>query len=219
MNIAALRMVAAGLMAASATAHANPSPSMEQWQFRVWLDDRAIGHHHFVARSTGDQVDIQIDAQFEVSWWILTAYQYEHANVETWRDGCLHALESRTNDDGDQHRVEGRLDGDAFVLSANDETTTHDHECARSFAYWNPDALQSGPMLNAQTGEWIDVSVSAPAMDSVTINGKPVDAVRRELDWPEGDITVWHRADDSRWIGLEAAAPGGRTLRYEPVSD
>lgn len=202
---------------AGAAGMAGAASEQSSWRFHVFLDERPIGEHHFVARDTDAGREIRIDAQFEVSWWILTAYQYRHDNVETWRGNCLHALVAQTDDDGKAHAVSGQDTGRRFQLEANGNTYQHELGCARTFAYWNLDALTSGPMLNAQTGELVNVTVERPVAENIQLNGETVTAERRRLHWEDGELTLWHATESGHWLSLEAPAPGGRTLRYVPI--
>ncbi|KAA9134198.1 hypothetical protein F3N42_01245 [Marinihelvus fidelis] len=205
-------------LVASTTATASDPVLTESLHFQVYLDDREIGHHRFDVHAEGDTTRVHIEARFEVSWWVLTAYRYRHDNVETWQDDCLMALQSSTDDDGDEHRVDVRHAEGAVAISRAQGSDYTLQGCARTFAYWDVDALRSGPMINAQTGETVDVTVSQAMPDRLALNGDEVVAERRELNWSDGEITVWHTPDDGRWIGLQAPAPGGRTIRYVPVS-
>ena len=91
-------------------------------------------------------------------------------------------------------------------------------ECIRTFAYWNPDILDSSRLLNSQTGELEEVTITRESLDVVNINGKTVEAIRYRLQAKVGAITLWYSNDESRrWLALEAPAKGGRKLRYIPV--
>ncbi len=46
----------------------------------------------------GDSVErVESRAKFAVKLLGITAFAYDHSNVENWRDGCLQAIESRTD--------------------------------------------------------------------------------------------------------------------------
>ena len=88
----------------------------------------------------------------------------------------------------------------------------------QTFAYWNPSILSSSKLLNSQTGEVEEVSVTSESADVIDVNGEDVEAVRYVLSAKSGAITLWYSNDDSkRWLALEAPAKGGRSLRYVPV--
>lgn len=191
------------------------SPDTGVWRFRVLLDDDDIGHHRFHVRRTGDRTEVEIDARFDVRFLFFTAYRYRHENQETWRDGCLVGMRSSTRDGGDDLAVRGAATGQTFTVSAGGSTREIESACVRSFAYWNPDLLTAGKLLNAQTGEWVEASLEQRGEERVTVGGREVAAVRYNLVLEVGVISLWYAADDGRWLALEAPARGDRVLRYQ----
>ena len=70
------------------------------WDFRVYLDNAAIGTHRFTLRQQGEERELASEARFEVKLMFFTAYRYAHRANERWRGDCLTALNSRTDDNG-----------------------------------------------------------------------------------------------------------------------
>ena len=64
--------------------------SAKEFNFKVLLNDKDIGHHRF---SVEDQT-INSDAAFDVKLWIIPAYKYRHKATETNLNGCLTTLQS-----------------------------------------------------------------------------------------------------------------------------
>jgi hypothetical protein len=168
------------------------------WDFRVLLDDAEIGWHRFTLREDGAGRELRSEARFEVRFLAIPVYRYEHEATERWRDGCLRALDSRTDDDGERLAVEWRDPGSS---------------CLMSFAYWNPKILQAARLLNAQTGEVVPVDIQALGEETIQVRGAPVRAQRYRLKAPQLAIDIW--LDDGAWVALESTAKGGRRLRYE----
>ena len=53
------------------TVNAAASPSQSsQWQFKVLLDNREIGTHHFTVSESNGQQTIQTDASFDVKVFV-----------------------------------------------------------------------------------------------------------------------------------------------------
>lgn len=206
-----------GNIAAVDTAHSINDDETHRWRFRVLLDDREIGFHTFKVSAIGNRSQVNIDAEFNVRILFFNAYSYSHQNLEIWQNGCLQGLESMTDDNGKLLRVDGTaLDG-VFTVNTRKETRSAEAECMRSFAYWNPKFLESSRLLNSQTGELIDVLVSRRADEVIDIDGEAVAAMRYTLEMEDGTMSIWYSRDDQQWLALEAPAPGGRVLRYEPV--
>ncbi len=194
------------------------APEVEQeWRFRVMLDDREIGTHEFRVNPLGDGKHVEINASFDVKLLFFTAYSYRHNNIERWEDGCLTAIESTTDDNGTEYRVEGQARDEGFVVDATGDDDTVGPACTRSFAYWNPEFLDSSQLLNSQTGEIVDVEISRQADEVLQVDGQPVAAKRYALEMEDGTISLWYARESGQWLALEAPARGERVLRYEPI--
>ncbi len=194
--------------------------SADELLFRVMLDDKDIGVHRFSVdrRDDGERVDIQAD--FDVTFFAIPVYSYDHRNREVWRDGCLARIESTTDDNGDEFRVDGEDVGDRFVVSTRSERVELDAECVMSFAYWNRDFLTQGRLLNAQTGEYLPVSLEDLGTEQLRLGENSVTAQGYRLSNrdEEIDIDVWYESGTGRWLSLESRVGGERTLRYLPLA-
>ena len=206
------------VLAAVTTAHAAESPASEAaaadaWRFRVYLDDREIGYHNFYVQQYGDTRVLRSEASFEYRLMFVKLFHYEHENRETWNGNCLRSIDSRTDSNGEPYRVEGRLEPGAFRVdgSAGEADLP---ECVMSFAYWNPAFLEQGRLLNTQNGEFLEVDVSPPVAEPLTVRGEQQPSFRYRLEAGELRLDLWYSADHE-WLALESEVRGGRKLRYE----
>ena len=170
------------------------------WNFRVFLDEREIGHHPFTLRTDGGSRELRSEARFQVRVLGLTVYRYAHDAMERWRGECLQALDSTTDDNGDREKVDWRGEPGG---------------CALSFAYWNPKILQGGALLNAQTGRFEPVTVTSQGEETIEVRGRPTLSRRYRLAGGNLAIDVWYAG--AQWVALESAAKGGRRLRYRLI--
>ncbi len=187
------------------------------WEFEVSLDNRKIGYHSFSVREDAGRQVLETEAAFDVKLLFITAFKYRHSNTEVWDQGCLASIDARTNANGKLFEVTGSREADKLAVSSN----TGDEEladCVRTFAYWNPEVLESTRLLNSQTGEYESVTVSIDGEDTIAVNGEDTDAIRYTLTTKGGDIKLWYSKDTRFWLALEAPAKGGRTIRYAPVT-
>lgn len=188
-----------------------------EWKFGVLLNDKPIGYHNFNVSFEGDRQVLETEARFDVKFLFFNAFRYRHENTEIWSGGCLASIDASTDNNGDLLEVTGRQDAGVFaVRSRSGQDSLPD--CVQSFAYWNPQILESDRLLNSQTGEYEDVSVSFEGREDVRVGDREVDALKYRLSAKRGDITLWYSSDDLRWLALEAPAKGGRTIRYEPIA-
>ena len=87
------RIFAVALLSLSGICHAS-----QNWNFKVYLDDREIGRHRFELLRFEDTTQVRINARFEVSVLFINVYSYEHTNYEVWKGDCLSSIKSSTND-------------------------------------------------------------------------------------------------------------------------
>ena len=212
-------LISAMLVAGATLATNVPAATETQdWKFDVLLDDKEIGYHEFRVSDDGTRQVLETEARFDVKFLFITAFKYRHQNTEIWNDGCLTSIEAATNNNGDFLEVNGERIGDAFAVKRTSGPATLEN-CVRTFAYWNPEILASSRLLNSQTGDYEQVSVTLEGEDSVVVGNDVVDAVRYRMTAEAGDITLWYSNDESRrWLALEAPAKGGRTIRYKPLA-
>jgi hypothetical protein len=184
-----------------------------EWQFKVFLDDKEIGVHSFALEDRGAERRIEIAADFEYKLLFLTLFEYSHRNTEVWSGDCLQAIEAKTVSNGESSEFTARRTSNDFRPPTAD-TDAHLPPCVMSFAYWNPSFLDQDRLLDPQTGQLLDVAISQPQPDQLLVKGAPVNARHYRLKGDGLRISLWYSEDDE-WLGLEADAVGGRTLRYE----
>lgn len=207
----------AGWPAISALATVPAEEHVLEWQFDVALDGKPVGDHFFEIRQDGSQQILETEARFDVKFLFVTAFRYRHQSTEVWRDGCLSSIEATTMSNGKNLSVQGTSTDGEFELSSNSGPATLSG-CIQSFAYWNPAVLDSSKLLNSQTGEYEDVTVTFEQREQLDIGGESVAALRYRLTAAAGDITLWYSSDSNTWLGLEAPAKGGRTISYTAVT-
>jgi hypothetical protein len=183
-------------------------------EFEVFLGDRAIGWQRFTLRREGDATRVETRARFAVRLLGLTAFEYDHRNVELWRGGCLQAIDSHTNSNGREHRVAGRAAQDGFVLEVRDgERRLAD--CVGSFAYWDRSRLLGRTrLLNSQTGDYPEVTITPLGEDRITLGARQVEVTRYALRGVDLDITLAYELGSDEWVALETRLRGDRLLRY-----
>ncbi|MEM7708072.1 MAG: DUF6134 family protein [Pseudomonadota bacterium] len=187
-----------------------------EWNFQVYLNDDPIGYHNFRLDPQDGGYQLLTEAEFKVKVLFVTAYRYEHENIETWRDGCLERIEARTNDNGDRLEVTGQRDTAGFELAATGGSDSLDSGCVHTFAYWDLAALQDARLLNSQTGAYQSVDVDLVGRESIDVDGEQVAADRYSLESEGLDLDLWY-SPEGEWLGLTSYVKKGRQLRYRLV--
>lgn len=156
------RILGRGCVATLFVLSAAAANADQTWDFRVFLDDKEIGTHRFDLLEQGGERQLTSTATMKVKLLFVTAYTYDHHDVEHWQGDCLSKLTSTTDDNGRKHRVDVlRRDGATVVQTL--EGTQRLGECVLTFAYWNPAMLRQSWLLNSQDGEHVAVESKTPA--------------------------------------------------------
>jgi len=210
-----MKALLAGLLAlGAATPSFASGDAPRQLSFDVFLDDRAIGYQRFHLQPTPEGLRVATRAEFEVKVLRITAFEYDHSNVETWRGRCLQAIDSRTDSNGKQYRVTGSVAGGGFIVvgTAGNQRLS---ECIGTFAYWDKrQLLGRDRLLNSQTGEFVTVKVQPLGNDVLEIGDRTLRVERYAINGEKLEITLAYAIDGGEWVALDSRLDGGRMLRY-----
>ena len=181
-------------------------PEVEQWSFRVYLDDRPIGQHIFQVQRAGDDLEVTTEARFDVKLLFITAYRYRHRATESWRGNCLSRLDALTDDNGTQVSVRAEQSGARFrVLSQQGPLLAEG--CVMSYAYWNPAILRQSRLLNAQTGLYEPVTITLLGGEDLMVRGTSQRTLRYRITGAKHPIDVWY-GPGNIWVALQSTLDG-----------
>jgi len=183
------------------------------WKFRVYLDDKEIGYHHFFLAEYGETRQLKSVASFEYKLMFVRLFHYEHENSEIWVGDCLQSINSRTDANGKVFQVDGHREAGEFRIAANEGQESLP-ECVMSFAYWNPTFLDQSTLINTQSGEFQQVIFSPPEFEELVVRGEVFPSWRYRLTAGNLNLNLWYSAN-REWLALESEVKGGRMLRYE----
>jgi hypothetical protein len=206
--------------AATAPTPSTATPSERALHFDVFLGDRPIGYQRFDLRTLPSGLRVETEARFELTWLRVKAFDYDHRNVELWRDGCLQSISSRTESNGTPSHVIGEAKGPGF-----DVTTATGHErldaCVGTFSYWDKrQLLQRSKLLNPQTGEYLAVTARPLGRGELSLGDRSLAVERYVLEGKDLEITLAYSLETGEWVALDSPLFGGFTLRYRRrVSD
>ncbi len=183
------------------------------YDFKVLLDDEEIGTQRFMVSAEGDRTRVQVDASFDVKFWLFTAYSYRHSNVEVWEGQCLHEMRAQTNDNGDEFFVRGRYQDGRLRLETHEGRRTVEG-CVKTYAYWNPDWFRDSRLLNSQTGELQRVEISTVGKETITVRGTPVHTEHHRIKSEKFTIDLWY-TENREWVALQSTTSDGGKLFYQ----
>jgi hypothetical protein len=221
MNVIKPVLTAAGTALLLSGVAAATSETASDLSFRVLLDGKPIGSHDFRITEQETEKVIESNASFDVSLFFVPVFSYRHSNTEVWRDGCLVQIDAETDANGKQFRVEGRKDTSAYRIGTNAGAAAYPADCLMSFAYWDRQMVQQNRLLNAQTGEIVEVDIEPQGQTILDLDGRniAVDGYRIRAAAHDVDITVWYSRRDGRWVSLESRLKNGRLMRYLPADN
>lgn len=211
LSISALSLFAIAFLGSPGSSGA--ASAEQSWDFAVMLDGNRIGYHRFELLEDGESQLLRSEASFNVRFLFFNALRYRHEARETWRDGCLREIDARTQANGKKTAVSGATVQDRLVIDAGDATSELE-DCVMTFAYWNPQFLNQTRLLNAQSGEYLDVAVEALGREPIRVRGQDIDASVFRLIAKQLELKLWYSSSDE-WLALESVAKGGRIIRYE----
>jgi hypothetical protein len=184
-----------------------------EWRFRVYLDDREIGYHHFLLTENGSETRLVTRAELEVTFLKVPVFSYTHENTESWNGGCLESIASVTDENGELYRVDGDAATGGFRIRTNAGESVLP-ECISTFAYWDRSFLQRKALLNSQTGEYVAVEIDYLGERLIGTGEKTLPAHQYRLEGEDLELELWY-SPEGHWLALQSSLEGGRLLRYE----
>jgi len=185
----------------------------QSFNFKVFLEDEEIGVQRFVVSSNATRTEVQIEAQFDVKYWFITAYSYRHTNTEVWNGECLQMIRAQTNDNGKTFFVNGTYADNRLNLVTH-AGSRNIEGCVKTFAYWDPKFLSSRTLLNSQTGEMNQVKVSLLGEEVISVRSTPTSATHYQVVAEKFSIDLWY-SSEGEWLALQSTTENDSRLRYD----
>jgi len=181
----------------------------EEWNFDAVLNDKVIGQHTFIYENK--KTISNANFKFE---YLFMDFIYQHKSTETWQEGCLKTISSKTDDDGDLYEVSGHIGTDRFLVTTNNKTSELP-SCVMTFAYGNPKILEQKKLMNSQSGEYLDVDIQFIREENHIVKGEDIltDLWRIEANIDDGDLLIhlWYDKN-MNWVSLKSQTPIGDML-------
>lgn len=181
----------------------------EEWNFDAVLNDKVIGQHTFIYEN--EKTISNANFKFE---YLFMDFIYQHKSTETWQEGCLKTISSKTDDDGDLYEVSGHIGTDRFLVTTNNKTSELP-SCVMTFAYGNPKILDQKKLMNSQSGEYLDVDIQFIREENHIVKGEDIltDLWRIEANIDDGDLLIhlWYDKN-MNWVSLKSQTPIGDML-------
>lgn len=189
-------------------------------RYRVLRDGTAIGERLVEAEQSGADTALRIRTEIAVDVLGLTVYRYRMTVRETWSQGHLRHLRSRTDDNGSIHTVEAQAIGDRIRVQTQ-EAVLHVPPTVGTTCLWHPDTPRRDCLVGITDGALYAVSTRDRGDERIDVAGRSVPArhytvsgdLRREVWYgPRGQLLrIRFPARDGSRITIELAQ-GGHVL-------
>jgi len=148
-----------------------------------------IGTYINTIEPTSAGTTVQTRAHFVVKMLGVKLYSEDAERTEQWRGDRLVSYHSVTSKGGNSTVVQGKAEGNRFVISSPQGTITAP-AMVRPANPWSPNFLDSHTMMRPDSGRLEQVRISGGETAVVPINGVPVRTRQYEVDG-SARYTVW----------------------------
>lgn len=191
--------VIVGAFAASpwGLADAATVPPGGRLHFTVIRNGETIGHNTLDFSQSADRLEVRVRTAVAVKIAFITAYHFNHEATETWQNGRLWSLASRTDDDGVKHELRVQAENGALQVDG-DRKRSEAPAAIVPASLWNRDIVASRMLLNTLDGSQMAIQVEDAGMEQVRVAGATVAArhyrltgdLQRELWYDESGALV-----------------------------
>ncbi|WP_152485860.1 DUF6134 family protein [Euryhalocaulis caribicus] len=178
------------------------APYGEVLDYTVLRKGKPFGHHTLTFSEEGGDKIVKVDAHLEVNVGPFTPFKYDHQVTERWRDGQLQSLESTTLKDGENLELSVTREGDKLMIDGAAYQGEAPGDLIPS-TYWNKALVEQDQMLNTETGEIMDITVTEEGAGSVEAAGASVEAQEYLLS-SELDLYMFYEGE--KWVKLKFTA-------------
>lgn len=199
-------------LACSAAAQPDPFELYgDAMRFRVLRNGSPVGIHTVTFSRQGRDIIVESRFDVQVELLFITAYEYEYRAIDTWRNGCLAAMQAWIDNNGARHEVVASADGDRLIIDGPGGRETAPLGIYPTH-HWNAGVLQSDIVLNTITGRVAQVRIVDHGIETVTINGENRPA--RHFGYTgELQNQVWYD-ERGRWVKMRFQGSDGSTIEY-----
>lgn len=172
-------------------------------RFKISRTGSDIGTHLITITREGDSVRAETVIDIKVKFLGITAYRYELAYTEVYRDGMLQSLSGKANDDGDPGYVNVVRSGDSLQIDGSSYSGAASGLGVPT-SYWRMPGLGATPWISTQTGELFAVG----SRETGALPHSPAGSrVFRASDNAEYTVDLWYDSAGD-WTGCSFDAGG-----------
>ena len=188
-------------------------PNDARLAFRARRNGAALGAHEIKFSRSGDQLVVDVAADYVFKLAFVTLFRYRLRAREVWNGALMQSARASTDNNGTAEFMSLERDGPAFVVEGSGARRFRAPENARIATHWNPEQL-AGPMINPQNGSILRYTVSARGRAKVRdAAGRVREADHFALSGEPSPLELWYDSDGI-WTSLRARATDGSSITY-----
>ncbi|MGH6932396.1 MAG: DUF6134 family protein [Dongiaceae bacterium] len=173
-------------------------PPPGQLKYTISRDGDQIGSQSVEFIRNGRQLIVRSRVDIAVKFLGIKVYVFKHSAEEEWTNGQLTRLNSVTDDDGDDRKVDLVLEGDVLRGMYNGARREFPVGIIPT-SFWHPDTVTQTVLLDQVKCRTRDVQITDKGIEQITIKGHKVGArhysmtgqIKRELWYgPDGQLAM-----------------------------
>lgn len=163
-----------------------------------------IGTYRNTVAQTGDSVDVQTQLHVTVKMLGIPLFRQDADRLEHWENGRLVSFKGDTDDNGKKINIDGKAQGEAFVILSPLGTFNAPARVHPSNP-WAAQSLSTDTMMSTKTGRVMKVVVTDTGEASVTLDGQTmklhqffVDGEKHQVVWLDqnGIVAAFQTEED-----------------------
>lgn len=166
-------------------------PYSEKLSFLVLRNAKPFGYHEIIFdKKENGEIYVSISIELKVKLGFLTLFNYEHKNIEIWKENKLQSIKTRTNDNGKMFMVDAKKTDDGLEVKTNNNNKIYPGEIYPT-SYWYKPSLKTGKMLDTQRGILVDIEVTPGELEKLKLEDGTIEA-KKYIITKDLNLFVWY---------------------------
>jgi len=182
-------------------------------RFSVLYKGHRIGAHTVLYSSESGDTRVNTEIHLAMKIAFFTVFAFSHRSEETWRDGHLILLRSKTVEHGASLCVEGAQTPDGFRVVSEGGPFIAPTTTLTSNSLWTPAVMEQDTVVDAQHGGIIGVNARKFSDEDMVIGDRQVRATRYTFITPYLAGSIWYDKENL-WVRGEFERDGSK-IQYQ----
>ena len=180
--------------------------NVEDISFNVYRNGSKIGFHELRFSDNNNLLKAEINIKFEVTFLGFVVYDYNHQNIENWKDENLISLKTQTDKNGENLFCNFQKNDRSSILNG----TAGNFEIYENLiptSYWNFRLVENSDfkkVINTQDCSYINFKIENLGSETIynnTINSTHYKLTGKESSGEEVNIDIWYD-DRKNWVKM-----------------